>query len=716
VPKTSGAGWGALFVVLVLVALGVGGYWLVKRNAKPATARAPVAAPPAVATPAPATPPPVVAATPAPPVAEARRRPEPVAAPPAPAPMPATPAPVVARSAESYPGLASLNLSGAVAAGDPDRQRLQRATQWAIATGDWSRHFDALQNILIVAASPGSATQRGQNLERIVALGTPGLVLEQAHFIRRVGAGTLKTFCAEPENREFLAWLLARPAILTAFNRALCPEDKAGDALAQWRLIWSDDAASREPLAALAIACALVFDEPVKINARVFGIDKKSESLSDDGAAAPKQAAALTRFRFYRDSARKGALKTPLAEMSPWELMWVVDAPVPESELVWAQKNVNFSRRDWGKAYGHIRYRMDKATQGVNPYQAYTLAEIEKEGGVCADQAYFAAMTAKANGIPAMVISGEGDRGAHAWVGYESGRNEWNLTTGRYAGDSYAAGTTSHPQTRARIKEHELKQLTDPVRRTAGWQKSESLLAFAALASDPAHRDLAAAASDAALQAAPRNFDAWTARLDRLAAQKPPTAEWLKESARMRTIFREYSDLVQRIDQREADYLAATGDTAAARKLVSLQTARMERKDAGRTDLILDSVAREAELAGRTGGPAAVGRVYRDALKSKGEEVVGFKKIAAQYYDWGRANGQGPATVRDLVSFFDRHHTEPTRDTFAMGAFRGVLRQLTAMAQEQGQTDLQRRLERREAKMKELEDKQGKLQSRGADR
>jgi hypothetical protein len=51
-----------------------------------------------------------------------------------------------------------------------------------------------------------------------------------------------------------------------------------------------------------------------------------------------------------------------------------------------------------------------------------------------------------------------------------------------------------------------------------------------------------------------------------------------------------------------------------------------------------------------------------------------------------------------------------------MGAFRGVLRQLTAMAQEQGQTDLQRRLERREAKMKELEDKQGKLQSRGADR
>jgi hypothetical protein len=39
--------------------------------------------------------------------------------------------------------------------------------------------------------------------------------------------------------------------------------------------------------------------------------------------------------------------------------MWVVDAPVPESELVWAQKNVNFSRRDWGKAYGHIRYRMD---------------------------------------------------------------------------------------------------------------------------------------------------------------------------------------------------------------------------------------------------------------------------------------------------------------------------------------------------------------------
>ena len=627
------------------------------------------------------------------------------------APAPATPVVSAPAAGDSYPGLPVFNLSTAVALGDPDRQQLLRAAQWAAASGNWERHFTQLKTALATAAGTGPWQQRPQNLDRLIGLGTPALATEQARFIRAVGPAALSTFGKVDRSRDFLNWLLVRPAVLAAFNDTIAPQDQAADALAAWRTIWFDDEAGRETFANLAIACALVFDQPVRISANVYGFGPTTES---SGGPA-KEVSALSRYRFYRDSAKKGALKVPLAEMTAWELVWVVDAPVPESELVWAQQHANFSRREWGKAYGHIRYRMDRATQGVNPYKAYTFAEIEKEGGICGDQAYFAAMTAKANGIPAMVIGGEGDRGGHAWIGFEVARGEWKLDVGRY-GDNYAAGTTRDPQTGRTIKEHELRQLTEPARRTAGYAKSEKLLALATLLADAGQRDLATLATDTALALAPKNFAAWTAKLDRLAAAKVPTADWLRESARMRTVFREYSDLVQAIDKREADYLAANGSSAAARQAVHVQTGRMERKDGERSDLILDSVFREVEMAEQADDAEKGGRILRDALREKGHEVVPFKKIAGRYYEWAKKHTKGPETVRELISFFDRKHDAPTTDTFAMGAYRGVLGMLIKMAQEQGLGPQQRQLERREEKLKELQEKQGKLQSRGADR
>lgn len=637
-------------------------------------------------------------------------------APPEPKPPAVVGQPIPSALAAPYPGLPVFSLSTAVAAGDPDRKQLIAAAQWAASTGQWERHFTELKSALAAAAGSGPWQQRPLNLERLVGPGTPALAAEQARFIRAVGPATLTDFSTTAQSRDFLNWLFIRPAVLAAFNDTIEPQDHAGAALAAWRTIWYDDAENRETLASLAIACALVFDQPVRISPDVFGFGKtteSSDSASPGGAAS--EVSALGRYRFYRDSAKRGALKVPLGEMTPWELVWVVDAPVPESELTWAQKHVNYARREWGKAYGHIRYRMDRATQGVNPYKAYTLAEIEKEGGICGDQAYFAAMSAKASGIPAMVISGEGDRGGHAWMGYELARNEWKLDTGRYA-DSFAAGDTRHPQTGRTMKEHELRQLTEPARRTAGYEKSGRLLALATLLADAGQGELATLATNAALTAAPKNFDAWTARLDQLAAAKAPAADWLRESARMRTTFREFSDLVQEIGRREADYLAANTGADAARKAVHVQTGRMERKDAGRSDLVLDSVFREVELAEKAGDAEKAGRIFRDALRDKGQEVVPFKQIAGRYYAWAKSNGKAPETVRELVAFFDRKHDEPTTDVFAIGAYRGVLAQLTAMAKEQSLEPQQHRLERREEKFKELEEKQGKLQSRGADR
>ncbi len=472
-----------------------------------------------------------------------------IASAPAPAPVKTAAAPA---ASDAYPGVPAFHLTIGLAVGDPDRQRLDAAAQWAARTGNWDRFFADLRTNLISAANTGAAMQRPLNIDRLVSMPTPALAVEEARFIRAVGPGALTAFCSNDDSREFVKWLFAPPQILASFNDTVEAPDKAGSALAQWRNIWLDDPGSRETQANLAIACAVVFDRPIRINPEVFGHADDSQSAARTSTTDVQP---VPRFHFYRDAAKQGTLKVALSEMAPWELTWVVDAPVPDSELLWAQKSVHFTRHDWGKAYGHIRYRMDRATQGVNPYSAYTLAQIEKEGGICGDQAYFAAMTAKANGIPAMVIGGEGDRGAHAWFGYEGGHNEWNLNTGRYA-DNYAAGTTRDPQTRRPIKEHELRQLTDPIRRTEAYQRSEHCSAFARLLNDTDQRDLVADANELALRLAPTNYDAWVAHLENLATNKAPTQQWLRESARMRTAFAKYADIVQEINKREADYLA----------------------------------------------------------------------------------------------------------------------------------------------------------------
>ena len=541
----------------------------------------------------------------------------------------------------------------------------------------------------------------------------PSAVIAQERFIRAVGVSVLNAFTADAERAAFIQWLFARPAILTAFDDAILPQDKPNEALQAWWDIWKSDEEGREQFANLAIACALVFDQPVRIDPSIFGIAKGSSGADSPGIE--KEASAQGHYRFFRDSAKRGALRAPIAEMSPRDLVWVVDAPVPESELLWAQKHMTLSRTTWSKAYGMIRYRMDRATQGVNPYDAYTLAEILKEGGICGDQAYFAAVTAKANGIPAMVIAGEGDRGGHAWFGYKVSRNEWNLTTGRYA-DNYAAGSTTDPQTHLTLKEHELKMFADPVRRTDSYAKSEHLVALAKMFGVAKRDDLAAFALDGALRLTPKHLEAWFEKLATMRAAKIKLDDWQRETARMRTAFRAYSDVVQKIDKIETEYVALQGDYDAARKLVRRDASRMANKDKERTDLILEGVFREAELAEVSGDAEKIGKIYRDAMREKGGEVVAFKKISKRYYDWGIKNGKGEATARDIIGSFEQKHKEPTGDVFAIGAYRGALGNLIAMVKEQGMATQERSLERRETKLKTLQEKIGKEQSKNSAR
>jgi len=140
-----------------------------------------------------------------------------------------------------------------------------------------------------------------------------------------------------------------------------------------------------------------------------------------------------------------------------------------------------------------INYRMDfvtgakppKAPPGKKAYKPLaesftrgTLEEILEVGGICMDQSHFGTTAARAYGIPAASVGGDGNRGGHAWFAYLMPNHQWNMGngfrpfneprnlpgTGRYA-DGYANGHTRDPQTGRGIGEFEVQLTGDPKRR-----------------------------------------------------------------------------------------------------------------------------------------------------------------------------------------------------------------------------------------------------------
>ncbi len=131
-----------------------------------------------------------------------------------------------------------------------------------------------------------------------------------------------------------------------------------------------------------------------------------------------------------------------------------LDPRVTYDDLPWALRGYA-GNRAVGKLYHSIVYdtaafkrglpkKVEQAPGGV------TLQNIRKYGGVCAEQAMFAANVGKVIGVPAVVVVARGADVGHAWVGYlksvGSGKYEWDFDEGRYKEYRDLRGNVSEPQ------------------------------------------------------------------------------------------------------------------------------------------------------------------------------------------------------------------------------------------------------------------------------
>lgn len=554
------------------------------------------------------------------------------------------------------------------------RERVHRATRLACTRGTWVEHHAAVSRSLIALVESGVSFKSRAQVGKLIDSDTAATLLGQFALLRYVKPRRLARLAGEDTSGnvvDFFYWLLTRPEVMTAFLASVKPEDDVDRVLSLWGELWAGDPDGRDVYYNLALACALVYDRPVH-------------------DADPHE-----RYGFFREADREDRLRVSLDRLPAWELVWVVDTPLSIAELEWAQKHVNMAQRQWERAYAMVPYRMEKIVSGEQLYREYTLKNILREGGICSDQAYFATMTAKANGIPAMTIVGQGQRGGHAWFGYKSSPKEWNITAGRYTDDQYSAGTTRDPQTGRQLKEHELKIMADSQRRTRDYERATRLLWLGRLLADNGQGDRSLAAYELALETSSRHVEALLTYVESLKQMDAADAKWESLIRRMKTDFRDYPDVLRLANALELDHIVKTEGVMEAVKNVRRQTRRMGHRHGDRTDLILENIDRQIDLVLKTGDTNAVNGVYYEALRDYGREVVAFKTLSNQYFAFAAKTGTRHEALRRIDSVFRRYHPEPAGDYFRMSTYAGLMRMMADFYEADDQDSKARRLRRK---------------------
>ncbi len=400
---------------------------------------------------------------------------------------------------------------------------------------------------------------------------------------------------------------------LRLFFRVLAPEDHRAQVLQRLGALYAAEPGRWTDYRSLAVALAVVYDQALPA--------EWPHSQAGPSVVPWWNWDVVARYRWLIRSNEARRLDNDLRRLSPEQLKFVVDAPVLESELVWAQSNVRGSRESFGRVFSSVAYdqgRVDRA-QFDWPHGPYLLDSIRRLGGICVDQAYFAALAGKARGIPTLLFAGQGTDGGHAWFGFLRGNGRWELDAGRYENQQYTVGTALDPQTWRPVTDHELQYLAGRLQRTGQPDAAAGDLTMAAWWGDSGDASAALRAVDSALRNAPGSVAAWEAKAGILQAAGR-TAELAAHYQAAAEQFRREEDLRARYTGRLAALLRSGGDAATAARLQD-SVIRQNRRE--RTDLSTQAGAEEIARLLAEGDFAAVQRRYKDLVGRLGRQGGG---------------------------------------------------------------------------------------------
>ena len=360
----------------------------------------------------------------------------------------------------------------------------------------------------------------------------------------------------------FVAATVSDPVFLKHWSESFSPDDFAPKVLENLQEIWKANRSDWGQYPSLALAISTVMDQP----APSFWPHHQVAQGNVTRSTSPPSSV----FAQWVGAWRDGKLRMDPRLMESRELKFVIDAPLGHSEWDSVRNNPVLSRQKPPQFFSSIPYDKGRVIEGIYlwPWGVYSLAAIREHGGICVDQAYYAAISGKALGIPTIFFAGQGNEGGHAWVGYLKGPSTWDLGVGRYAEQNYSTGEALDPQSWTPVTDHDLELLT---RHLGNQDQQDAARRDLVLASD--FRRMGDAPGEgralaSALTSCPENPALWDAKEDYLVRTGSPSAEIkahheaaIRQFSRFRDLKAQHQEALLRLalgagDQRRADHLS----------------------------------------------------------------------------------------------------------------------------------------------------------------
>ncbi len=639
---------------------------------------------------------------------------------------------------------------------DPQRlATLLKDTKARTFDGKWESHSDRVKYGLYPALNGTSKNDGFRRFDGLWESPYFALGMTQYAFIQRVTPATLRSFIPQEETLPFLQELMADSVLMEKFLANIKAEDDAGEAIKLWAKLVADDAKElKGKYVNLQLAVAFVFDQK-------FSFRRARDPMGESFTVNP-----LERYRYFRDNAQRQRLETDIKRLEPYELVWVVSAEATTEEMEWALKENDLKnlklatadqKNDWSEAYPMINYRMDfvtgakppKAPPGKKAYKPLdesftrgTLEEIHEVGGICMDQSHFGTTSARAFGIPAASVGGDGNRGGHAWFAYMMPTNQWNMGnsfhpfneprnlpgTGRYA-DGYANGHTRDPQTDQGIGEFEVQLTGDPQRRMSEHYPKSLRLRFAAkVFQGNKDQEGQLECLQFSTQVAKMSLDAWLETAACLEAMDTKISydRWREFVKSMRSAFhvfeedKRWPDMIKIADDFAEKHIwtdpKMTGDQVYMECKNSYNQFMSEKKrlrgqtfDKTRYDLIVVAIERTGRQLAKDKSAKGQENLFffmRQGLKDNLDHLPSFESLLDNFYNAVKGNATLELSyVREIRRIYQNEMSDTGNDVFRMMRVLGLIEKMEPYFDKCNQPEMKKEFERDKAKIQKELDK-----------
>jgi tetratricopeptide (TPR) repeat protein len=427
-----------------------------------------------------------------------------------------------------------------------------------------------------------------------------------------------------PPSKEFLQRLVTDAEWSAMVLEALSPRDHVPTVLRFLEEIEKTHPADFREYPALATAIAITNDARLPADWPHHQVARELFPL----AVAP----VTDQFASWVAAHRGSRLLLDPRKLSPAQLAFMVDAYVEPAELDWARKNVRLGRSTFDRAFDSIAYDDGRLAAAEFTWTAepYTLEAISERGGICVDQAWFAALAGKARGLPTLFFTGQGADGGHAWFGYMRADDRWEVDCGRHARGNYAVGEAMDPRTWLPITDHELLLLASNRRDTREFRASAQEVHVAALQLRSDQPAKALETLQSAIAFRPDNPDLWDAMTTALETLDATAVDRLDHHRAAATRFSRHPDIEARHSMGIARILREQGKEEEAARI---ERSILLRNRRDRPDISIETASDSFSRLLEEGDLDGAGAEFRRQLRTLGGSGGGtfFQLIAKPY-------------------------------------------------------------------------------------